>query len=46
MKLLRFNQEPVEIDLTKIESIDAGNGVFTVYLTTGEHYVGYHIKKV
>ncbi|MBO5629915.1 MAG: hypothetical protein J5965_12670 [Aeriscardovia sp.] len=45
MKLLRFNQEPVEIDPTQIESIDACIGVFTVYLITGEHYVGYHIKR-
>lgn len=45
MKLLRFNAEPVEINPTQIESIDAGNSVFTVYLTTGEHYIGYHIKR-
>lgn len=46
MKLLRFNSEPVEINLSQIESIDAGNSVFTVYLTTGEHYTVPHKERL
>lgn len=45
MKLLRFNSTPVEIDPTQITIIDAGKGIFTVYLETGGYVTGYLLKK-
>ena len=45
MKLFRFNSTPVEIDPTQITTIDAGDGIFTVYLETGEYVTGYLLKK-
>jgi hypothetical protein len=44
MKLLRYNQEPVEIDISKIQSITAYTGVFIVQLTTGERHTGYFLS--
>lgn len=45
MKLFRFNSTPVEIDPTQITTIYADEGVFTVYLETGEYVTGYLLEK-
>lgn len=45
MKLLRFDSTPVEIDPTQIAKIYAGEGIFIVYLETGEYITGYLLEK-
>lgn len=45
MKLFRFDLTPVEIDPTQIAKIYAGEGIFIVYLETGEYITGYLLKK-
>ena len=45
MKLLRFNQEPVDISPTDITAIDAGEGVLRVILNNDIQYVGYHLQR-
>lgn len=45
MKLFRFDLTPVEIDPTQITTIYADEGVFTVYLETGEYVTGYLLRR-
>lgn len=42
--LLKFNAPAQKIELYRIVSIDAGNGILTVTTRSGQAYVGYHIK--
>lgn len=44
MKLLRYNREPIEIDPSKVYTIEAENNLIRVYLIGGEYYTGYHLK--
>ena len=43
-KLIRYNQEPIEFDITKIISISANGGLIYVKMTDYITHTGYMIK--
>lgn len=45
MKLLRYNSEPVDIDVNNIQSIDALNNCMLVTTKDGSVYKGYYLKQ-
>lgn len=44
-KLIRYNQEPIKFDITKIISITANGGLIYVKMTDYITYTGYMIKQ-
>lgn len=45
MKLLRYNNNPIEFEPEDVDSIEEGSTLTRVNLKNGESYLGYHIKK-